>query len=229
MCLAIAYPLLVHLAVVTASAPLTALAIGCLATLVLGRALLRGSLGAWLLAAALMVMLARAAVGGWLWLPIYVPSIAADAFVCFLFARTLAPGQVPLIEQLVRLMHAREERLEASIVSYARVLTGVWALLFAALALVSLALALIARPNGILPLLGITPAVSVRQSTWSLFANFLEYAIVALFFLLEYAYRRRRFPQQPYTGMLDFLRRLSAVAPRVLVRREFRDGLGRRA
>ncbi|HTV53276.1 MAG TPA: hypothetical protein VME21_18925, partial [Steroidobacteraceae bacterium] len=128
-----------------------------------------------------------------------------------------------------RLMHAREERLEASIVSYARVLTGVWALLFAALALVSLALALIARPNGILPLLGITPAVSVRQSTWSLFANFLEYAIVALFFVLEYAYRRRRFPQQPYTGMLDFLRRLSAVAPRALARRECRDGLGRRA
>ena len=39
-------------------------------------------------------------------------------------------------------------------------------------------------------------------------ANLIEYLIVAAFFAIEYAYRRQRFPRQPYRNMFDFVRRL---------------------
>ena len=64
----------------------------------------------------------------------------------------------------------------------------------------------------------ITPPVTVPQEWWSLFANLIGYLIVAAFFVIEYAYRRRRFPRQPYRNMLDFLRRMLAAMPRLLGR-----------
>jgi len=46
-----------------------------------------------------------------------------------------------------------------------------------------------------------------------LFANLIAYVIVVAFFAVEYAYRRRRFPQQPYRNMLEFVQRLLASLP----------------
>ena len=36
---------------------------------------------------------------------------------------------------------------------------------------------------------------------------------ITLFFLIEYAYRRQRFPRQPYRNMFDFIRRTLAAMP----------------
>jgi uncharacterized membrane protein len=115
------------------------------------------------------------------------------------------------------------------VTAYARTLTLAWAVLFAVLAMTSLVLALLADPNGILLLLGFTPHVTVPQRAWSLFANFLEFAVVVTFLIVEYAYRRRRFPEQPYANLLDFLRRLIAVAPEAFAPREWRAQLRRQA
>lgn len=227
--LALGYPLWVHLAVLTRSPALTALSIVWLALLALGPALLRGRPVAWLCATAIALVLVLAPTGAWRWLPLYAPSIVADAFVAFLFARTLAPSQTPLIEQLVRLLHEPEERLDPRVAAYARTLTVAWAVLFVLLALSSLTLALLADPNGILLLLGFNPVLTVPQRAWSWFANFLEFAVVAAFFMVEYAYRRRRFPEQPYANVLDFLRRLLAVAPSAFAPREWRTQLRRQA
>jgi hypothetical protein len=78
-----------------------------------------------------------------------------------------------------------------------------------------LVLALCASPNGILLWLGVQPPVTVPRELWSLFANVLNYVIMAGFFLLEYGYRRYRFPEQPYANMFEFIRRAMAVGPRV--------------
>ena len=88
----------------------------------------------------------------------------------------------------------------------------------------NLALALLASPGGLLLAAGMQPSLTVPRETWSLFANLMNYLVVACFFLAEYAYRRRRFPEQPYAGLLDFLRRAGAVTPAVLasIRRESR-------
>jgi len=76
---------------------------------------------------------------------------------------------------------------------------------------VNFLLAMFARPGGLLLAAGIEPVVAVPLSAWSLFANVLTYGIIAALFLGEYAVRKRRFPQQPYRGLIDFTRRLAAL------------------
>ncbi len=73
------------------------------------------------------------------------------------------------------------------------------------LSLTNLVLGLLAEPDGMLLAAGITPPVTVPELWWSLVANLIGYLLVAAFFLIEYAYRRHRFPRQPYRNMLDFL------------------------
>jgi uncharacterized membrane protein len=79
---------------------------------------------------------------------------------------------------------------------YARHLTLTWTVLFIGLAATNLLLAIFAEPE-----------------QWSLFANLIAYLIVLVFFMAEYAYRRRRFPQQPYRNMLEFVQRVLASLP----------------
>jgi uncharacterized membrane protein len=92
-------------------------------------------------------------------------------------------------------------------------LTSVWATLLLALALLSLLLALIARPDGLLLAFGVEPHWSVPLSWWSLVANAGNYVVIGGFFLGEYFYRRRRFPQQPYRGFMDFMQRIARIDP----------------
>lgn len=218
--LAVCYPLAAHLAVLTGSPRLTLVCLGLLVALALAPALSRRRPAAWLaaLVAAGALALPFLAPPRWTWLPLYAPTVLGDVFLAWLFGHTLARGQVPLVERMVRLLHAPAvgESLDPQIVRYVRRLTAAWSLLFAALGLTDLLLALLAVPNGVLPLLGVVPVVTVPQRVWSWFANIAEYAIGAAFFVAEYTYRRWRFPQQPYAGLLDFVRRLSAIAPRVL-------------
>ena len=63
---------------------------------------------------------------------------------------------------------------------------------------------------------GVEPPVRVSQEAWSLFANVIGYLLVAAFFVIEYAYRRQRFPRQPYRNILDFLIRVLAAMPRLV-------------
>ena len=53
--------------------------------------------------------------------------------------------------------------------------------------------------------------MTVPLSLWSLFANVLNYLLVAALFVVEFLYRQRRFPQQPYRGLLDFTRRVASL------------------
>jgi uncharacterized membrane protein len=223
--LAVSYPLLAHLAVVRGSEPLLALSLAVLALAALLPGLARGSVAAMAGAVLIAVLLTGLARSSLAWLPLYAPSVITDLVAAALFARTLRAGRVPLIERFVRLMHTPGEAIDPAVRAYARRLTLGWALLFAILALASLILALCAAPNGILLLLGARPPVTVPQQAWSLFANVLEYALVAAFFVLEYAVRRRRFPQQPFTGLRDFATRLLAVAPAAFGPERRRAGL----
>jgi hypothetical protein len=58
--------------------------------------------------------------------------------------------------------------------------------------------------------------VTVPEEWWSLFANMIGYLLVAAFFLIEYAYRRHRFPRQPYRNMLEFFLKVFAAMPRLV-------------
>jgi uncharacterized membrane protein len=213
--LSFAYPVLAHFAVARHSAGLTIAALTLLAAILLLPGLARGAATAWL---------AVPLVGAAYWwlssvdqpvLPLYLPPILVPAFLACVFGNTLRQGRTPLISQLIRLLHSPGDEPEAAVWAYARRLTAAWTVVFVVLAGFNLLLAALAEPEGLLRASGIEPPLAVSNETWSLFTNLIEYLLVAAFFAIEYAYRRQRFPRQPYRNMLDFLRRMLAAMPRL--------------
>ncbi len=209
------FPLLAHVATVLESRALTLASVAFLAAAILLRPLVEGQpwarIAAPFAALAIAVLWGMDAVG----LLLYLPPVAVNVFLAWLFGHSLARGSRPLIERLVLLLQPPGAPPAPAVLRYAGRLTRVWTALFMALAVVNLALAALATPGGLLESSGFHAPVSVSRETWSLFANLLNYVIVAAFFLLEYAYRRRRFPDRPYRNFVDFLRRTAAVAPRL--------------
>jgi uncharacterized membrane protein len=214
--LSFAYPVLAHFAIARNSAGLTIAALTLLAAVSLLPGLARGALGAWL-----AVPLVGAA-SWWLSsveqpvLALYLPPIVVPAFLAGVFGNTLRSGRTPLISQLIRLLQAPgDDEPESAVWVYARRLTAVWTAMFVALATFNLLLAAFVEPDGLLRASGIEPGIALSHEVWSLFTNLLEYLLVAAFFVIEYAYRRQRFPRQPYRNMFDFLRRMVAAMPRI--------------
>jgi uncharacterized membrane protein len=213
--LGVAFPLTVHAAVVSRNAPLTIASLALLTLLIMLPRLRRSSVAAWCavpLIVLALVLLWRAHAE---WLPLYATPVLVSFAFAWLFGHTLARGEVPIIERLVRLLHETDD-LRPDIRTYARGCTLAWTLLMSALGVLNLTLALIAAPDGVLLLLGIQPPFTVPVETWSLFANFLNYIFVGVFFMLEYLYRDNRFPEQKYRNVFDFMRRAAAVGPRLL-------------
>jgi uncharacterized membrane protein len=214
--LSFAYPVLAHFAIARNSAGLTIAALTLLAAVSLLPGLARGAVGAWL--AVPLV----AAASWWLSsveqpvLALYLPPIVVPAFLAGVFGNTLRSGRTPLISQLIRLLQAPgDDEPESAVWVYARRLTATWTAMFVALATFNLLLAAFVEPDGLLRTSGIEPGLALSHEVWSLFTNLLEYLLVAAFFVIEYAYRRQRFPRQPYRNMFDFLRRMVAAMPRI--------------
>jgi uncharacterized membrane protein len=213
--LALAYLATAQAAVFMASDTLALIAGMILALLVLLPGLLRLRIAALLclvlVAAALMWLHGRALAH----LPLYLPPILLNLFLAWLFGHTLAAGRVPLVERMVRAIGAHPEPLADTVVRYARQVTLAWTLFFIAMALLNLLLAMLAVPHGLLSAFGVTPPLVVPQTTWSLFANLLNYLLVGVFFVAEFAWRRRVLGPLPYRGFGDFLGRLARVGPTV--------------
>lgn len=212
--LAIAYPLLAHRASVDGSGLVALLALADLAVIVLLQPLARGRGWAWLLLAAI-------AVGLWALhgskvpaLLLLAPPVLFTALLSWWFGRSLQAGRVPLISRIVSGMEGCEPpALKPELKHYTRRLTLAWTVLLAALALANAVLALIAVPDGVLMRLGYPPLLAVPQDAWSWFANLLNYGIVGGFFLGEYVYRKRRFPDRPYRNFPEFMQRMAALGP----------------
>jgi uncharacterized membrane protein len=215
--LAIAYPIVAHVAVARSSLALTVAAVAILAATILVPGLLHGAKAAWI---ALPIV-----IGGCAWLarsqlpalPLFIAPILVPAFLAWLFGQSLGAGRTALIAQFIRAVH-RDQEPDPAVWTYATLLTKVWTGFFILMAAINLTLALIATPDGLLLAGGIHPPFTVPREWWSLFANCIGYVLVAVFFVLEYAYRRHRFPQQPYRNMYDFLRQMAAVAPQLIGR-----------
>lgn len=214
---AIGYAVVAHIAIARESVGLTIGAVALLAATTLAPALIHGHVGAWLtvpVAAAVCYLLSKADSAVLL---LYLPPMLGTLFMAWLFGHTLARGRTPLIARIIRLMHPPQTEPDPSVWEYARRLTVAWTALFLGLTVIDFVLALIVRPGGLLELAGIAwtwPTIS--HEAWSLFANGLQYAVVAAFFALEFAYRRRRFPDQPHRSLLDFIRNAIAVSPKLM-------------
>jgi len=220
----LAYPLVAHFGVMQNSVTLIAIALGLLIVLPMAPALGRGSVVAWLVLLPVVVGLWYLSRSTHATLPLYIAPVLVPGFMAGVFGSSLLAGQVPLIEQLIRIMEpgsnenspdGRQEP-EPEVLAYAHLLTKAWTVFFVTLALTNLVLGLLAEPDGMLLAAGITPPVTVPELWWSLVANLIGYLLVAAFFLIEYAYRRYRFPRQPYRNMLDFFLKVLAAMPRLV-------------
>jgi uncharacterized membrane protein len=185
----LSYPVLCHAAVALADARWAAAGVA-----LLGATVAVSWLGA-RLGAALGVLLLVAALGLAAVLPaavVYAPPIALNLALCALFGVSLSGGSEPLVGRFARLERGGGP-LPGDLARYTRRLTVVWTLFFALMAGISAALAL----HG-------------PELAWSLFTNLVNYLLVALFFALEYAYRRLRFRHYVHASPAEFVRRLAA-------------------
>lgn len=212
--LALAYPFLAHAANARGSGVLAGVALLDLSLILLLAPLLAGRAWAWACLAAITAVLAWLAPTPFATLPLLAPPVVFVGAAAWLFARTLRRGRVALVTRLAALVHdAPVEALPPRLVAYTRRLTGAWAALLGALCLVNLVLALFASPEGLLARLGHPSPLPVPGARGSLFANLLVHGVVAGFLVLEYAWRRHRFPGLPYGGLRGFLRRLATLGP----------------
>lgn len=213
LALALAYPFLAHAASARGSGALAACALATIVLMVLAEGLLRGRAGAWLALAAALAALAWLANSHHALMPLLLVPVAFIGMIAWWFGRTLWAGRVPLITRIVSALDgAPPERLEPALQRYARGLTLAWTLVLALLALCNLALAAVAVPRGLLAGFGVATPFSVTEAQWSWFANWLNYGLVGGFFLLEFAWRKRRFPGR-YRSLFDFLARMSRLGP----------------
>lgn len=190
--LIIAYPFFVHWSVLGGGAPVLWAALMIPALVILLPFLRRPALWAWACAggAALLAWwLVTAGVAPYL---LYLPPILINLMLMALFARGLRGPGPALITRIAEVM--RGGRLPDDIAAYTRRVNWAWVALFGVMAVANLLLALLAP-----------------REIWSLFANFINYLLVGLAFAVEYAVRRRRFPNDPHPGFLTFLRRLSRL------------------
>lgn len=179
--LLVAYPGTVHYAQPAVAVALLAALISYFAASLLSRNPAR-----WLVppAAAAAAFLARPEAS---WL-LFIPPVAVNLALCWLFGRTLVRGRVPIIARFAMM---EQGVLTPELAAYSRGLTRVWTLLFAACAAASAGLAL-----------------SGNRDAWSLFTNLLNYLLVAGLFLGEFAYRRLRYRGYRYQSPWQLARKI---------------------
>jgi len=101
----------------------------------------------------------------------------------FTFARTLAPGKVPLCTQFATLVHGS---LSTQHAAYARKVTIAWALFFAVILIVS---------NWLF--------FFYPVSTWSRFVNFGYLPLVTTMFIAEYMVRKQALPKEHQADIME--------------------------
>lgn len=211
--LMLAYPFLAQAASMRESGTLAAIAALDMLAFLWAEPLVRRRAWAWLGFIAAIAGAVWLAGSRWALLPLLLAPPLFMAMIAWLFARTLLAGRVPLITRLVAALDgSTPQTLEPELYRYSHRLTGLWALALSVLALFNLGLAMIATPRGILPTLGIQPAITVTDAQWSWFANWINYGLVGLIFLAEFLYRKRRFPGR-YKSLLDFGRKVAGLSP----------------
>lgn len=189
--LLVAYPVLTHVAVSTGVVSLGRIAWLCLAALVF-----MAAPGKWRLAgfALLVVLLALVDAETLLKAPPVVINLVLAAW----FGMSLQAGEEPVIGWFARL--ERGDELTPELATYTRRLTVLWTVFFVAMAATAALL-----------------AVFTAAETWSIFANGVDYVLIGVLFVGEYAYRRVRYRHYRHASLADLVRtvvRSGRLAPR---------------
>ena len=116
---------------------------------------------------------------------VYSQPVLVNVTLCYLFGHTLLAGRRPLINGYIQAIRGE---LDASTDRYGRRLTQVWTLLFAALSVESVLLAIFAP-----------------REVWSLITGFFNYLLIAVAFVVEYQVRVRVLSHLGHPGFVRYL------------------------
>ncbi|MBJ6979084.1 MULTISPECIES: ketosynthase [unclassified Luteimonas] len=211
--MAVAYAVLAHLASATHDDRYAYAALLSLVAMMLAAGLVARRGWAWVALPLSLVACHLLYRAGLAQLPLLLVPVAFVAAIAWVFARSLWAPRGALISRIVAAMEGgTPATLAPDLLAYSRGLTAAWALALAVLGLANLALAMVASPGGLLAGLGLQPPLTITREQWSLFANILNYGIVGGFFLVEFAYRKRRFPGR-YSSFAGFLRQMAGLGP----------------
>lgn len=115
-----------------------------------------------------------------------VPPVIICFSLAWLFGRTLLPGRTALISRIGERMRGT---LPEAVERYGNRLTAVWTLFFILMGIECVLLGLFASPF-----------------LWSVCTNFINYLLIALFFMLEYPVRLWVLRELEHTSFIDSLR-----------------------
>ena len=160
------------------------------------------ALGTWLALALLLLVPAGMGYPELALMGLPVVFLAASAW---LFARTLTRGAEPLVARFIRVIEGDAHLALPGVRGYARGVTVFWACLLGAMACLSLAIALLARPGGWLATLGAMPPVHLPGALLVWYPEAGCWAALAAAFAGEYLFRRWYLRGIPHPGLLRFV------------------------
>lgn len=134
----------------------------------------------------------------------------------WLFGRTLRGGQEPLVSRFVRMIEGDARLALPGVRGYARGATWYWAVLLAAMALLSLAIALLAQPGGWLATLGVPAPFALHGSLLAWYPEAGCWVLLLAGFVGEYLFRRWRLRAIPHPGVRRFVTQIVRRWPTLL-------------
>lgn len=205
----LAYLALVIGAYTTGMSWLGAVASMVLISLLLAPALQRRVAGAWLAWILISAALAVLGVRGYGRFALDAMPVLINAALCIVFARTLRAGQQTLIARFISVIEGPHRLHLAGVADYARGLTWAWALLLGAQTVL---LAVILTWS----VLAASGRIAAAGPAWAAYLHVGSFALVPLFLVLEYAWRRWHLRHLPHLPMPVFIARLAQSWPALL-------------
>lgn len=174
------------------------------------------ALSIWMLLAALLL---TPALSGHPELALMVLPVVFLAAVAWLFARTLKRGEEPLVTRCVRVIEGEARLALPGVRAYTRGVTVFWACLLSMMALLSLLVALCARPGGWLATFGMASPVVLPGSLLAWYPEAGCWLVLLAAFTGEYLFRRWHLRHIPHPSMQRFITQMVRRWP-ALVRGE---------
>lgn len=184
--LVVAYPLLVHISLVFAIPQLMFIAPLVFLTGAFWYGLIARNLIAWVVFSALCVSILLVEYAGLTLYLLYLPPILLPLLMLFIFGRTLGAGREPLITAIGE---AARGPLSQAMRRYTRRLTQLWCLVFITMIVWSAILPWLEQPE-----------------LWSWFTNVINYGVVGVLFIGEFALRKKLFPTHNHPNFFEYLR-----------------------
>lgn len=216
LALLLAYPLLLLSALWLQLSWLSALAALDLITLLLLGGLLRGYRPAW------MAWLVAMAGTAWLLqrnqveIMLMLVPVLLNAGMAWFFGATLLPGRRPLVARVILAFEGAQRLAQPGVARYAHGLTWAWTALLTLQALLMLACATGAQPNGIFARLGLTAPLPLPEQWANWYLHLGGFLVIGLFSVAEFGWRNWHLRHLPHDSPRQYFTKIVQNWRRVL-------------